>query len=402
MYGLLHAPDGSVIERQVRVTKVSFGVPKGPDVHVAIKVDQQNKALRWIVEVGKYNGKKRIGEDARGFTTKDEAKAFYRDIRKAAPQREYPRKLPYFTFLRMGIDGDYQHDFEAIEHHGPLPTELDVIFLSNEPFESSYQWWTAAELKCEGDGLDARRKLSEAKTPAEQQLAEAARANGERFFPILGGCYTMGCPYPRMDKPQCKPHGRLHFQLQHSPRIGGTCTYDTTGFRSISQLYSCIQQIKAMTGRGRPELGMIAGIPLKLVMRPYKTSHNGVPSVQFAVSLEFRAPTAMEVVRSLNTHSAEFQSVAKIAPAARQLSAAATEQPTVVDPEVVDEPEQQPFDDERQEATAMDAEFYGDFQEGDDDALEFDEPETNEPPPLQMPKRKSDQAQLLDTASDPP
>lgn len=403
MYGLLHAPDGSALERHVRILKVSFGVPTGPDVHVAMKYDPGKQENVWIVEVGRIENNKRK-QDSAGFKTKEEARKFYLEARKTAPDRKYPRKIPYFTFLRMGIDGQYVHDFDVIEQHGPLPTELEIVFLTNEPFDSSYQWWTAAELKCEGDGLNARRKLSEAKTPAEKELAEEAKAAGERFFPIIEGCFTRGCPYPKGDKPVCKPHGRLYFQLVNSPRIGGSCTYDTTGYRSVSQLFSCIQQVKTMTGRGIPERGTVAGIPLKFVMRPYKTSHNGQPSVQFAVSLEFRAASAVEVVRLLNQHSNEFREVSRIEPPPLQLGSGPSEA-EVLDPDDSTQSSAS-FEDEKSEATAMSNEFYGDFEDPVDEnefgeSSAFMENAAHEPP-IQMPRRKNEaKQQTFDAAPDP-
>ena len=71
--------------------------------------------------------------------------------------------------------------------------------------------------------------------------------------------------------------------------FGGTAVFDTTGWRSGSNLFSCMEQIRTITGRGNPEEGVVAGIPLRLVLRPYRTSHNGQPSTQYGVSLQLRA-----------------------------------------------------------------------------------------------------------------
>lgn len=279
LYGILHELDGTPINRQVRILKIGIGVPTGPDIHVWI--DGKNK---WCVETGSYENKKRKGSVER-FDSRELATAHYIQARKTAPNRLYPRKIPYFTFLRMAVDGNFVHDFDAIEENGPTPTEVSIVFLTDDPFDSRFAWYTAAELKCEGNGLNARRRLALAQGQHEEKLAIDAEAKGEKFFPIVGGCYAKGCMYARGDKPSCKPHGRLHFQLQNSPRVGGTCTFDTTGFRSISQLFSCIEQIKMITGRGDAARGRVAGIPLTMVLRPYKTSHNGQPSTQYGCEL---------------------------------------------------------------------------------------------------------------------
>lgn len=386
MFGLLHEPDGTAVERHVRILKVSFGIPNGPDIHVAIKRDG-----KWSVEIGSYGGERGTARQShtKDFDTKADAFRYYMASRKGAAQRKYPRKLPYFTFLRMGMDGDYVHDFDAIEQHGAFPNELDVVFLTNEPFDYAYQWWTAAELKCQGDGMNATRRLTEAKTAEEKKLADQAATKGEKYFPIVNGCYTQGCNYCKGDKPVCKPHGRLYFQLVNSPRIGGSCTYDTTGIRSIQQLFSCIQQVKAMTGRGDAEIGTVAGIPLKFVLRPYKTSHNGQPSVQYGVSLEFRAASAVELMRSLHQHSSEFQAAAQLMTQPLQIESGVDE---VYDTTLIDPINPPAFDSEDIEAAAMDSEFYGDF-EGQDDGDPSEHVAAPPEPQIALPKRKSEMQQ---------
>jgi hypothetical protein len=385
MYGLLHEPDGRPVDRHVRILKVGIGLPVGPDVHVTMTAKADKP---WRIDVGAYDGKKRTGTRSFEFATKADAMREYPKIRKEAPERVYPNKFPYFTFLRLGIDGKYVHDFDAIEQNGPFPNEIEVVFITENPLQYAYQAWTAAELKCEGDGKNARRRVNWAQ--GEQQKKEAAiyEARGENFFPILNECFTGGCPFPKGDKPACKPHGRLFFQLTNSPRIGGSCTYDTTGFRSISQLFSCIQQIKAMTGGGDPARGHIAGIPLKLVLRPYKVSHNGQPSVQYGVSLEFRAANAIELARLLNYHSTEFRQAAQIigTPALIESGAYSVEDVGEVEPIEKSVP-QEMFPDEATEAAALNAEFYGDFDE--EGRIDDDQSDQVKPEQFKTPKRRS-------------
>lgn len=384
LYGLLHETNGEPVERHVRFLKVGFGVPSGPDIHVILKADPEKP---WVIEVGQYEDKKRTGVKSQSFATKAQAVAAYKDLRKSAPDRRFPRKFPYFTFLRLGIDGNYLHDFDAIEQHGSYPTELDVIFLTESPFDAAFQKWTAAALQCEGDGRNARRRVDFTPTEHDKQAAAEARGAGEKWFPILGGCFTGGCVYPQGDKPECKPHGRLYFQLPNSPRIGGSCSYDTTGKRSISQLFSCIQQIKAMTGAGDPDRGYIAGIPLKLVLRPYKTvSPGGQPSVQYGVSLEARAENAVALARMLNRSTKEFRAAAQLEPVHRQISA-----PDIAEGEIVEDVHGSLFPDEVTEANAMDAEFYGEFDGQDDDGFGDNTLAAAPPEPqMNMPRRRSE------------
>jgi len=404
MFGLLDDPNtGQRIQRQVRILKVGIGVPSGPDLHVWISpMDGQ-----WCLEVGDYSSGKRQGKVTK-FADKGEAWKAYVQARKTAPERKYPRKVPYFTFLRMGADGNYVHDFEAIEQHGAAPSEIDIVFLNNSPLDAAFQMFTQAELKCEGNGLDARRRLSMAATPEEHELADKAAAAGEKYFPIIGGCYSKGCPYPREGK--CKPHGRLMFQLLNSPRVGGTCSYDTTSYRSIPQLASGIEQIKQVTGRGNAEHGRVAGIPLKLVLRPYKVSHEGKSSTQFGVSLEFRADNAVELARMLIHTADEYHD-------ALQLGTTLPEMPEPIEtddlPDVsglLEEDATSPLTDDEAdalEATAMEAEFFAPDQPEDTEWEHPAEVEKGQPAaaaaPRGMPRRKSeakpDQPGLLNGAA---
>jgi hypothetical protein len=395
MYGLLDDPQtGERYQRQVRILKVGIGVPSGPDIHVWISpADGQ-----WVIEVGDYSGGKRAGKVTK-FADKQEAWKAYVAARRTAPERKYPRKVPYFTFLRMGGDGHYVHDFDVIEQHGPTPNEIDIVFLDNNPLDSAFQMFTAAELKCEGNGLDARRRLSMAATPQEKELAKQAEANGERFFPIINGCYSRGCPYPKEGK--CKPHGRLMFQLLNSPRFGGSCSFDTTSYRSIPQLASGLEQIKEVTGRGNPVARRVAGIPLKLVLRPYKVTHDGKTSTQYGVSLEFRATNAVELAKMLIQTADEYHDALQLSPAPPEVLPDVTDMVEVTDDSPLTNLEQE----EALDAAAMEAEFFGEQVPSEDNPWEdpvavengtTEEPATAEatPPARTMPRRKSEQQTL--------
>jgi hypothetical protein len=319
LYGLLHDPAGNEILRQVRTMKVAFGLPKGGDVHVWIGAQD-----KWYVQGGNARRSGRLAAEA--FEKRTDAQLRYVALRKDFDDlvkkakdpkdvvKSYPQKIPYFTFLRLGMGGDYVHDFDAIEQHGPIPSEIDIVFLTDQPFDYSYGWYTEARLNCRGDGMVGRRHIEAAvKLNGDKAAADAAAARGERYFEVRQ-CFVSGCPMA--EKKMCKPHGRLFFQLVNQPRFGGTVTYDTTGFRSVSQLYSCIRELKAVTGHGDPDRGYIAGIPLKLVMRPYKVTHDGKQGVQYGVSLEYRAANAVELRRMLVQQGQEFRTA--IAPEGRE------------------------------------------------------------------------------------
>ena len=364
VYGLTHDVDGTPRVIEPKTTKVGIGLAKGKALHVYL-----DQAGKWVVYVAK---------EPRRFDTKAEAKKFYREAKVNAPERAYPQRLPYFTFNRVSPDGLFEPDWDVVESHGPLPTEIDIIFTRDEPFAASYQMWGSTERKCDGDGINAMRVLSLASTADEKALAAQAERNGEKYFPIVSGCYTRGCPYAKAqgDKPPvCRPHGRLLFQLLNAPRLGGTAYFDTTGWRSISQLFSCISTFKAVTGQGDAERGFVAGIPLKMVLRPYRTQHNGKATTQYGVSLEFRAESAYDLKRQLVEHGVNFRlsdsaALGKLLPA----------------------PEPQPLapddDDVPDDAAAIVAEFQGGDQPADRE--DFGDPEA--PAALAMPQRKSETA----------
>jgi hypothetical protein len=229
-----------------------------------------------------------------------------------------------------------------------------------------------------------------AQSQDERPLAEQARKQNQRFFPIVEGCYTAGCRFAIGDKRQCKPHGKLTFQLMNAPTLGGSCQFDTTGFRSIAQLAGSLDQIRLITGRGNPEAGSVAGIPLKFVLRPYRVQVGDKSSIQYGVSLEFRAKSLEEMARLLHAHAAEFrQLVALPAPG----SAMECEPVSAVPEEDSYVSEEPPVDAstievQEAEAAAMTGEFYGLFP----DQAEMERRSTTHVPSSGMPRRRSDTA----------
>ena len=355
MFGLTHDTDGTALIREPRILKVGIGLPRGRALNVWLHNDQ-----RWYFRIGNkgQDGKLKFEvADKRGLATRAEAERFYRDNYAKADVCNYPRKLGYFAFTRPVLADDgtevFEPDFEAIEAHGPTPTEIDIVFLDDNPFSGAYQMWSTSELRCKGDGINALRVLSMAATDAEKALAQEAKQNGDKTFPILGGCWTNGCSYSkeftddkgRAQPSPCKPGGDLKFQLARNIRVGGTAYFHTSGYRSISHIFSSLERIKALTG------GRLAGIPLKMVLRPYKTRHNGQTATQYGVSLEFRAEDIESLRKNLMEQAWKFR--AAIEPSRRLLDAPA-------------EPVTEEEDDEDQpslSAQAMADEFYSESAE---------------------------------------
>lgn len=297
MYGLNHAYDGTPIVRVQKLVKVGIGQPKGPAIMVWIENEKWRGSL----------GYKSKSTNVTTFNLDDRARAeaWYRAKKKEAPTCNFPRKLPFFSFTRQVGDGSFEPDFDAIEKHGSTPTELDILFLNNDPLEAAYQMWSKSELRCTGDGLHAERSFNLARTDDEKKLVEESKLQGARFFPVLDGCWTNGCKYVGQ-KDGCKPHADLRFQLFNSLRVGGTAYFTTTGMRSIRQMFSAIHEFKAMTGGGDANAGRIAGVPFTLTVRPYQTNHDNQPATQYGVSLEFRAKNIDELRKGLVEQAANF------------------------------------------------------------------------------------------------
>jgi hypothetical protein len=358
MFGLTHDADGTVIIREPRVLKIGIGLPKGRALSCYIHNDG-----KWYFRMGvKIDGRLQFTTNKAGLPNRAAAEQFYRDNYAKAEVCPYPRKIGFFTFTRPVIadEGEvFEPDFEAIEAHGPTPTEIDIVFLEDNPFSGAYQMWSASELKCKGDGINAMRVLSMAANDEERKLAEDAKKSGERYFPIIQGCWTNGCSYSkeftdgrgRVQPSPCKPGGDLKFQLARNIRVGGTAYFHTSGYRSISHIFSSLERIKTLTG------GRLAGIPLKMVLRPYRTKHNGQVATQYGVSLEFRAEDIESLRKNMMEQAWKFRTA--IEPSRRLLEAPAA-------PVVEDDDEEPAIS-----AQSMANEFYP--EQGDDS--------NDEPPP---------------------
>lgn len=301
MIGLTHEPDGKPVIRLARSLKVSIGVPKGRAITIYMYRGE------WLVRFGvwkasdpaKPNAKKLYMETVFKSTSRRDVETYYATNKDKAALSDRPQKLPFFTFVKRSVIEEggkpievFEPDFDAIEAHGECPKELDIVIMGDNCFNGEYQMWGAAELKCHGDGLDALRVLSlgNAKLPGWQE----AKDKGERYFPI-SQCFTNGCPYAADGK--CKPGATLNFQLANSMRMGATAYFHTTSIRSTYQIFSALETIKTVAERGGAS---IIGLPLKMVLAPFRSNHDGIPATQYGVSLELRASDMATLRRKLS------------------------------------------------------------------------------------------------------
>lgn len=315
LYNITHSLQGDApIIRIPRSVKVQIGHTKGRAVHAYI-----DAAGKWVVAVGvKRDDTKRYR-----FAERGEAEKFYHGkeavndagdkvkLPEQVPQRPYPEKLPYFTFTRVGGDGEsLVADFDAIEAHGSLPTEIAIMFTGQDPLDGAFQFWQARGLGCSGDGLNGSCTVEYPRlNPAI--AAEAKAAGLSHYSP--GKCFYGGCPL--RESKECKPHGRMNFQLVNNPRLGSRAELVTTSPKSIAQMFSAITELEAITGR----LGVpIVGIPLVLTLRSWKTRYKDPKSgaeksgTAYALGIEFRPGSAAAMRKELEGHARNW--AAAIAP----------------------------------------------------------------------------------------
>ncbi len=253
IYGLTHTQDGQPIVRQTVTTRVSIGLP-------------------------------------------------------ADEEHNHPEKLDRFRFTSKNAKGEWVEDPELTlvmrgrtQPDQPI-REFEIIFLDDDiekVFRTCMAWWGGSEKKCSGDGLNATRLA----TLAGETLAK--QHPGERYVP-WPTCSQNGCPEPKAHPPRCKPSGELTFMLARCPVIGSVAALYTTSYRSTSQIFSSLKDITRLTN------GRLAGIPLRLVLKPGKTKFQDKDgkarsSNAFFVHIEFRESDWQKLMPRLIENAVSFQ-----------------------------------------------------------------------------------------------
>lgn len=168
---------------------------------------------------------------------------------------EYPVTVPYFVL----------HDAPDIEKaYGKEPTELDVVFLSDDEEETIpyyYQFWaggsrdkegnmTGGKLQCKGDGREADHF--------------AARDLTTRIVPKRA-CKASACPDWKNGKgqQQCKQMMTVKVWVPLA-NLNGVYEITTTSWKSIESFVAQVKMLKKALGR-------VSGIPLKVVRVPTAT-----------------------------------------------------------------------------------------------------------------------------------
>jgi len=223
-------------------------------------IQEESMAIKNLVPRLAERGKVKIGERGE-IKTSQQGKQF-----------SQPKKLDHFVVTTMQRDaaGRMLPDLELMRKLAPQGgklKELPVMLLYNDPdvnFLTRYACYIGNRLWCCGNGEEAQRLEQDGK-----------------YQPI-------SCPCPRLEanyggKDRCKPNGTLQVLLQGVDRIGGVWKFRTTSWNSVNSIMSSLKLIQAITG------GVLAGIPLKLVLSPKTVTvpGSGQNMVVFIVSLEF-------------------------------------------------------------------------------------------------------------------
>ena len=129
----------------------------------------------------------------------------------------------------------------------------------------------------------------------------ACRCDGENatyYQTCNGGVWTM-LPEPKVvpcNKEHEKPGWKLHIKLlcaisELSNRFGGFYTWRSTSEISLEQLVGGLRYIQSLT------CGVLAGLPLRLVIRPVVVTPEGKPTTVYVVHVELRADDLSAVQR---------------------------------------------------------------------------------------------------------
>ena len=158
----------------------------------------------------------------------------------------------------------------------------------------NYQMWSATELRCKGDGINAMRSvlMGSDKDPGWKE----AKESGERYFPIIDGCMQRGCAYGK--RKDCKPGLTINFQPADYPVLGPTAAFHTTGWESCRRTFSSFTVIKNSVEKATGH--DISGLCAFLTMRPYVTHPEGQkPATQFAIHVELPLKAQQSIMSQL-------------------------------------------------------------------------------------------------------
>ena len=174
-------------------------------------------------------------------------------IKVEGQKATYPKATDYFVVPR-----------EVAEVYTDKPTELDIMFPTDNPGQFAQQWLRRYSmtqgLVCIGDGQVSRRKVDK---------ATGAMASHETLTWVWKDelpCDPQSCP--EYTAKRCRRVMNLQFLLPKVPGLG-VWQIDTSSWNSIVNINSMIELLQGIVGR-------CSMIPLKLCLGPVEVSPPGI------------------------------------------------------------------------------------------------------------------------------
>ena len=280
-----------------------------------------------------------------------------------------PVKFDYFviTTTERNAKGDLAPDKEIMgaltekwaDGDGKLRA-IPIVLHSDdiaEVFPHSYAAYNGKRLQCRGNGKTAeRREIKDKRWTGESEVVK--------------------CPCPMLEDKRCKPHGVLHCSIAVPGQAiaGGIHRWRTTSIISLQQMIGSLQQIKSI-------VGVLRGLPLVLRVLPMRVEPVGQKaSTVYVCHVELRAAGLADV----------YKQALQLQRARNDLEAAglALPAPTV----------QRPGDEPEEEQAEIEAEFYSDESEAEDDGGSGG-PEAEAAPPSRAQRHMDDFRRSASTPS---
>lgn len=187
-----------------------------------------------------------------------------------------PEKLEYFriTLRVRDANGQFAVDEEVHKAIGEKPTELYVTLLYDDPSlncPARLNCYVGSKRWCHGNGeqalrLDAKGIYREQACPCPLLTApeQAEQNRGKGQNELL----------------RCKPNGSLGVQLPYKQSSVGIYRFRTTSVESIQSILTVQGAILMRTG------GVLAGVPLRLILYPATDNTPGGASRSWKVTLD--------------------------------------------------------------------------------------------------------------------
>lgn len=182
----------------------------------------------------------------------------------AKTKKLYPDAVDYFVV--KADESTPQESADAFHKaYGKTPKKLKIVFPLNAPdliFPHWLKQYTAAGLRCKGDGVKATRWVDGPDQTLVKKEIDCHKNPSE-------------CPYVKTQhgKPDCGPIANLQFLLPDVP-IAGCWQVDTSSINGIIEINSTLEMLQFETKR-LFGAAYISGIPMHLTLVPKQANPDG-------------------------------------------------------------------------------------------------------------------------------